>query len=205
MMVLKEKSVIKRYLNELGPNIISSIGQADKLADLGCGQGQLLELLSEDFKKDKSSLYGFDLSSDFINKTKKSFDNVFCLDLNKENLPAQDFEIIFALDVIEHLNSALVFLEKAALAIRSNGLIIISTPNTRSLSYFLQGKNWYAFKDETHLHFYNRQQLAKLLSQTGFKIINSKTISNTSYPIYNKIISILGLGGQILLAAEKIQ
>jgi len=204
-MILKEKSLIKKYLYRLGPDIINRINRADKLADLGCGQGQLLELLNQEFAKNKKNLYGFDISSSFINKSKKSFNNVFCLDLNENKLPFQDFDIIFALDIIEHLEFPLGFLKNTALVIKPNGLIIISTPNTGSLSYFLQGKNWYAFKDETHLHFYNRQQLAKLLSQTGFKIINSKTISNTSYPIYNKIISILGLGGQILLAAEKIQ
>lgn len=204
-MVLKEKSLIKEYLYRLGPDIIKKINQAGKLADLGCGQGQLLELLHQEFAKDKENLYGFDLSLDFINETKKSFNNVFCLDLDEKKLPFQDFDVIFALDIIEHLEFPLKFLQNAALATRPNGLIIISTPNTRSLSYLLQGKNWYAFKDETHKHFYNRKQLTELLGKTGFKIVNSKTISSTKYPFYNKIISILGWGGQILLAAEKTE
>jgi len=204
-MILKEKSLIKKYLYRLGPDIINRINRADKLADLGCGQGQLLELLNQEFAKNKKNLYGFDISSSFINKSKKSFNNVFCLDLNENKLPFQDFDIIFALDIIEHLEFPLGFLKNTALVIKPNGLIIISTPNTGSLSYLLQGKNWYAFKDKTHLHFYNRRQLNNLLKTAGFKTINLKTVSSTKHSFYNKIISILGLGGQILLAAEKIQ
>jgi 2-polyprenyl-3-methyl-5-hydroxy-6-metoxy-1,4-benzoquinol methylase len=204
-MTLKDKSAIKRYLYHLGPEIISKIKESNTFADFGCAEGQLLELLHEEFGKSKENLYGFDFSEDFIAEAKKSFPNIYRIDFATGKPPEQKFDLVFALDVIEHLENPVKFLEDIAAAMKKNSLFILSTPNIYSLSRFIQGARWFGFKDKTHRVFYGRASLSRLVEKSGLKIIKFKTISDTGFLLYNKIISLTSLGGQILLAAEKKQ
>ena len=202
-MILKDKSAIKRYLYHLGPETISKIKESDTFADYGCAKGQLLELLYEEFGKLKENLYGFDFSEDFITEAKKSFPNIYYIDFSNGKPPEQKFDLVFALDVIEHLENPSKFLENIVAVMKKGSVFILSTPNINSLFRFIQGSKWFGFKDKTHKAFYSHASLSRLIEKSGLKIIKFKTISDTGFPFYNKLISSACLGGQILLAAEK--
>ncbi len=208
-MTLKDKSAIKRYLHHLGPKVIDRIRQSEKFADLGCAEGKLLEVIKEHFGKSKENLYGFDVSESFVAEARKALPNVYCLDLSRDEMKEQGFDVVFALDIIEHLESPDKFLRNIVSVMKDEGLLILSTPNASSLSRLIQGSNWFAFKDKTHKAFYSRSSLFTLLEKFKLKTIVFKTISDTGFPLcgplYNKIISLTSLGGQILLAAEKKQ
>ncbi|MDP3093542.1 MAG: class I SAM-dependent methyltransferase [bacterium] len=204
-MILKDKSAIKRYLHHLGPKVIDRIRRSEKLADFGCAEGRLLEVIEEHFGKTKENLYGFDVSESFVAEAKKAFPNVYYLDLSRDEMKERGFDVVFAFDIIEHLENPDKFLENIVSIMKNKGLLILSTPNINSLSHLIQKSNWFAFKDKTHKVLYSRSSLFPLLERFELKTIVSKTISDTGFPLYNKIISLTSLGGQILLAAEKKQ
>jgi len=204
-MILKDKSAIKRYLHHLGPKVIDRIRQGEKFADLGCAEGRLLEVIEEHFGKSKENLYGFDVSESFVAEAKKAFPNAYFLDLSRDKIKEQDFDVVFAFDIVEHLENPDKFLENIVPAMKDEGLLILSTPNINSFSHLVQRSDWFAFKDKTHKVFYSRSSLFPLLDRFKLKTIVFKTISDTGFLLYNKIISLTSLGGQILLAAEKKQ
>ena len=203
MMILKDEKSLKRYLQHLGPEVMVKIKKSQKLADIGCAKGQLLRLLHSEFKKPKKNLYGFDSSKSFVKEAKKTFPCVYLWDFAKKQSPKQKFDVVFALDVLEHIGNPVRFLKNLASLMKKESLLVLCTPNINSLSYSIQKNRWFGFKDKTHKIFYCRASLSYLLEQNGLKIIKFKTISSSGFAFYNKVISATGLGGQILLAAKR--
>ncbi len=203
-MVLKKRNEISRIINKLGSGFWKKIKTADKIADMGCAKGKLLNFLHGEFKKPKEALYGFDIAKDFIAEAKKDFNHIYYWNLNYQKKWPQKFDIIFALDIIEHLENPQNFLKNISYLMEKGSLFVLSTPNIKSFSHFIQKSQWFGFKDKTHKRLYCRADLFPLLEQEGLRVKKYRTISSTGWPFYNWLISSLGLGGQILLLAEKI-
>lgn len=84
------------------------------------------------------------------------------------------FDIIFAKDLIEHIPNDEAFLQNMAEHLKEEGYLIITTQNSLSLNYLVNGgyhfllgnKGWCGW-DPTHLRFYNFRQLKKELRKAG--------------------------------------
>jgi 2-polyprenyl-6-hydroxyphenyl methylase/3-demethylubiquinone-9 3-methyltransferase len=87
-----------------------------------------------------------------------------------------EFDLVFAKDVIEHIPKDEEFLRNMNRHLKNGGLMIINTQNSWSLNYLIQGgyhrlkgdKNWCGW-DPTHVRFYNFASLRRKLKAAGFK------------------------------------
>lgn len=85
------------------------------------------------------------------------------------------FDLIFAKDVIEHIQADERFLENMNAHLKENGRILINTQNNFSKNYLIQdtyhklkgNKNWLGW-DPTHVRFYNFISLKNKLVKAGF-------------------------------------
>ena len=144
-----------------------------KVLDIGCGLGfSLLELSSI-----KCKAYGIDpdgnagkLAKKFKLKFKKGFitDNPF---------PKEKFDYIIANQVLEHTNSPIEFLLAAKERLEMNGKIILSFPNTNSLTRYLLDKDWLHWHIPYHLNFFTRKSIKILAQKSKLKILDIKTIT----------------------------
>jgi 2-polyprenyl-6-hydroxyphenyl methylase/3-demethylubiquinone-9 3-methyltransferase len=82
-------------------------------------------------------------------------------------------------DVMEHVPNDRALLEDVAEAVAPGGLLVISTQNSFSLNYLVQGtyhriiqgdENWYGW-DPTHVRFYTPMSLKRKLKEAGFKSV----------------------------------
>ncbi len=116
---------------------ITQLPKANKILDVGCGDGLFLDHLAQALKtkgkKNKTSLWGVDFSKYKLAKAKKSGHNVKECDLEK-GLPFEDnyFDVIYAAELIEHLYNPDFFLEECYRVLRPGGTVIISTPNLQA-------------------------------------------------------------------------
>lgn len=86
------------------------------------------------------------------------------------------FDLVFAKDVIEHIQDDEKFLVNMDVHLKENGRVLINTQNNFSKNYFIQGwfhklkrnKKWLGW-DPTHVRFYNFVSLKNKLAKTGFK------------------------------------
>ena len=86
----------------------------------------------------------------------------------------KEFDIIFAKDLIEHIPDDEVFLQNMADHLKEDGYLFITTQNSLSLNYFIDGGYnfllgnmcWCGY-DPTHLRFYNFRKLNRKLNKAG--------------------------------------
>lgn len=173
-----------------------------KILDAGCAFGDLLLLLD----RDNYMTFGIDISQYAINKAKKVTKAQLILgDLNKK-LSYKDnfFDAVFALDVIEHLDSPYTFLLEMHRVLKIGGILFIQTPNINSIFEVFAKEKWFAYTDETHLYLFNRKSLRFILQKSGFSVLYNQTIS-APFPFWlRSIVKNTDIGGNLWTVSRKI-
>jgi len=191
----KDEKILLNYLVEVEKVGLKLSGK--RILDIGCATGNFINLL-----KNTNQVYGIDISKHAIAQCKKRFPkikgNFRYLDLNKE-IPEYDkqFDVIFILDVIEHLMNFEFLSETIKKNINKDGVVVITTPNANSATRFLKSKHFTGEYDETHTTLFTPYTLDFTLRRMGLR----KLLLTTPYSFFrsNKMLpKILPLGGQIL-------
>ena len=192
--------------------IIKLLGkpQNKKILDVGCGTGYL----GREIKKlGENKVIGIDISAKAIEEAKKVLDEVFILNIEKDELPftVSTFDIVILTDVLEHLYNPEAVLLKLRKYLKKNGFLIITVPNfsfIRTRFKVLFGNFEYQDKgllERGHIRFFTKKTLLKLLEKTEFKILKFEPIYHarfTKLRISIKVISTL-FATQFAVKAKK--
>ncbi|MDR3453492.1 MAG: class I SAM-dependent methyltransferase [Rhodoferax sp.] len=149
-----------------------------RVLEVGCGSGQTLEMLKS--KSFCEETVGIELFKDAANEALSRVDKVYCLDVEKTQLPENigKFDLILLLDVLEHLVDPWSFLKRLKdECLEGGGKIIISLPNARHFALVLPllfgGRFTYVERgvlDKTHLRFFTKFSAAELLKSASLNI-----------------------------------
>lgn len=143
--------------------------------DIGCGDGILMDLL----KKKGINVEGVDISSEAIMICKRKGHNVALIDIARDKLPFtnKSFDLIFLLDVLEHLYNPEDFLKEIIRI--SRGYIILSVPNFNSFAARVQVLFGCVPENnkssQGHIYWFNKKELEKILKKINLTIIELKT------------------------------
>ncbi|QQS34660.1 MAG: class I SAM-dependent methyltransferase [Ignavibacteriales bacterium] len=184
----------KRYLKYL-----SGFSKNASVIDIGCGNGLLLQFL---YKEGFNNLYGIDISDEQINIARSrglnadSYDVFSFLTEHKKK-----YDIVFAMDVIEHLykKELFDFFRGIHSILNENGLLIIQTPNGDGIS-----PNHIIYGDLTHLTIFNPNSLSQILRLVGFDEINSFETGPTTKGFLSTIRLILWKIIRVIFMAVRI-
>ena len=162
------------------------LDSAKSLLDIGCGKGHFLKILNSNFKgKDLTGSDLFDYSSEL------SFDTKWVKqDLNlKPSENFQKYEIVTAIEVIEHLENPRKFIREFSQLLTPGGFFVITTPNLESftslISFFLRGYHS-AFGDRSypaHITAVSARDINLMVNENnGLKVIEQYFIPNGRVP-----------------------
>ena len=158
------QAVISRYFKPATPD-----STLVRVLDVGCGAGRVLQMLTE-----YGQVYGTDLSSLALEFCRKRGFNGVCQADIIEGLPfpVETFDLITALDVVEHLQDDAAGLRNLWQALKPGGLLIVSVP-----AYQFMFSYW----DEMlgHHRRYTRRNLLPRLEQAGF-VVEKSSYTNTA-------------------------
>lgn len=136
-----------------------------KILDVACGEGALLAFLKE---KEYVNLSGFDISPQNVAichelglNFVKQFDALKVSDFLNE----QRFDVIFALDILEHIpkQTSAEFLLQIKNKLNPGGYVVIQTPNMGSILGCL-----YRYNDLSHEFGLTEKSALSLLKVAGF-------------------------------------
>lgn len=141
-----------------------------RILDLACGHGPLLACGRA---LGYTQLAGVDVSSEQVALAHRSgLDQVVCQDLFEYLQGRKDaFDVVFALDVLEHLTRAelLDCLDAVHAALRPDGKLVIHVPNAEGLFGMRM-----RYGDLTHETAFTATSMAQLLRATGFDRIECR-------------------------------
>jgi SAM-dependent methyltransferase len=148
--------IIKKYAKQSNGEL--------RILDAGCGPGGTTSFFSE-----FGQLYGTDFSTQALKHAiGKNLQNVFKSDLTALPLQSEKFDIIIALDVIEHIENDLGVLKELKRILLQDGVLIITVPAFQ----FLWSEHDLAV---SHVRRYSISSLTRILKESNF------TISRISY------------------------
>lgn len=174
-----------------------------KILEIGSAYCETLNYLKNEGMA--SITVGIDLFEDLDNKNKyKQVDRMIFGNIEELELPEYNnyFDVIILADVLEHLYEPSNVLNKIKNYLSKEGNILVSMPNIRHFSalkkIFLQGSFKYeesGIFDYTHVRFYCRKDIQKLIETSNFKITKQKgSIQNINILTKTKIINKLTFG-----------
>lgn len=130
------------------------------LLDVGCNTGFFLDEAAKYFRCEGIELSGW--AADIARERHK----VHSLKL-AEFQPAQKFDVVTLLGVIEHFEDPLSELERIAQLLSPNGLLVIFTGTRDSLLPRLLKKSWWWYQG-MHLQYFTKTSLEKSVKLAGF-------------------------------------
>lgn len=148
-----------------------------KILDFGCGKGDFLVQLSDNFEK-----YGVEINPQAVKFIKKNYPSLKIFNDLKKIPRNLKFDLISLWHVIEHLENGQVLIKNISKLLTKKGLLIIATPNTAAWGFSLTREYWFHLDAPRHLALYNRDNLLTICQQAGLKTAAGKQCK-TDYPL----------------------
>ena len=135
--------------------------------DIGCGDGRLLDNLRAVFPN-ASVLAGCEIG-EFA--AEAAMRKGYAVEIGGfESLPAraESYDLIFLIQVLEHLSDPPAAIRKIATMLRPGGLAVIETPSTDCLDFRLfRKRHWGGFHFPRHFNLFQRRNAERLLAEAG--------------------------------------
>jgi SAM-dependent methyltransferase len=144
-----------------------------KVLDIGCGSGLMLNAL-----KDIGQTFGIDMSADAINFSKEIFDGEVKQGFLPDQIPYEKnfFDLIIALDVLEHVEQDVNSLKTIHSHLVSDGKALITVPAFMFL--------WSKFDElNEHKRRYTLTELNTKLVEAGFTVEKISYFNTILFPI----------------------
>lgn len=184
------------YYQRLNQAVVSLLLPADKMLELGCGDGNLGKI-----SKDKNlfrEMYGIEIHAPSAEMAKQWYTQIFTSDIEGFDLSTvPEIDAIICADVLEHLIDPWSVFNKLTQKLHNNGYIILSIPNARHIRVWgglvFKGRFDYQTSgvlDKGHLRFFTLANLKDLFEQN--KLIIDHIVCNMAPK--GKLLNQLSLG-----------
>lgn len=155
--------------------LLELAGSPRRVLDLGCSSGYLAAVLV----KRGASVVGVELDPAAADEARKVCEEVLVGDVESMSLPFADgtFDLVLCGDLIEHLRRPEHVLERVRPLLRTDGRIVLTTPNVANWANrlsLLAGRWRYTDRgilDRTHVHLLTRKTLIELIEGAGYRVV----------------------------------
>lgn len=160
-------------------------GGARRILEVGSGPGNFAACLERWFPD--SQLTALDLEDELVRYAAARAPSVGFIRASSQQIPlaSNSFDVVSALQVIEHFQSPEDFLSEVARVLRPGGLLLVSTPNTRGIGARLMGEAWQGIRDD-HISLREPASWRNALSDSGFECISDGTTLFNGLPVIGR-------------------
>lgn len=176
ILLLYENLEDEAYIESLSPRFkemthllkmaIKFYPDARTILDVGAGVGLMVNAA----KEKNLDATGVEPSRWLVQKAKKLF-NIDLIEgiVPNVSLEGKKFDIVFAVDVIEHLSRPVEFLNILKNYLNDDGIILIATPDSKSFIAKKLGRKWWHYR-LAHIGYFNHQSMKEAVSKANLKI-----------------------------------
>ncbi len=155
----------KEYRARLYSDYIAQLGQTQRVLEIGCMYGFLLQEL----KQRGFDVTGVEIDGEAVAYAREHGLNVHHMSLEDYVASADErFDIIVMSHALEHIADPTSQLKLLSSLLNDNGKIVIIVPNANSRTARLFGRYWGYWQVPVHLHHFNENSLSHALAQGGF-------------------------------------
>lgn len=173
---------VHRQLQEIIAQF-SPFRQHNRLLDVGCGSGVLLEAA----RAAGWEAEGLEVSLPAVEHVREMGFKVFHGELSEARYPAAHFDVVTASEILEHVPDPRPLVAEAARILRPGGLFWATTPHSRGASARVLGTKWSVVSPPEHLHLFSRRGMRYLLSTAGFSHPRILTHGVNPFEILNAV------------------
>jgi SAM-dependent methyltransferase len=165
------RKIYHKFTGDVDPRDFIYPTKNARILDYGCGHATYLKYFHE---------RGFNISgaeiTDFLVEACQQHE----LDVHKVNdfnhipFPDNEFDIVYLMQVFEHLKDPHAFMNELSRIMKKDGILYIAVPNSSSMWKKVFKKNWISgWFAPFHLFHYNDNNLTKLAEQYNLTVVNS--------------------------------
>jgi O-antigen biosynthesis protein len=157
-------------------NVVRMVGSSHRVLELGPATGYMTEVL----RANDCAVVGIEIDADMAARAAQFCERIIVGDLDTMDLAAElngdQFDVIVAADVLEHLRDPLRALQSLSALLQPEGYFVVSLPNVAHASVrlaLLEGRFAYqelGLLDSTHLRFFTRESMEKMFDEAGLAI-----------------------------------
>lgn len=177
---LKEKlyKLLQKFnLNYKKKILISEIGKEKKVLDYGCGAGEFIKFIENDFET-----FGFEPNEKARSFAKeKTSKTKFISSLDE--IENNSLDAITLWHVFEHIDNQKDVLNIFRNKLKINGLLIIAVPNHTSYDAKHYQEFWAAYDVPRHVFHFSKNGMIKLMNNENWKLEKIKPLLLDSYYI----------------------
>jgi decaprenyl-phosphate phosphoribosyltransferase len=165
--------------------------KAHTVLDIGAGIGTMISAC-----RDRGyEATGIEPSKYLVNQALKIHDvTIIASGIETTTFKQSSFDIIFLTDVIEHVADPGSLIAKCKNLLKSNGVLVITTPDVQSLTARTLGRMWWHFR-LAHVSYFSDKTIATLLNRYSLSI-ETKSFASWYLPasyLAKRICALVGL------------
>ena len=173
-----DSSLPESYFGNVRREIESLLPESTRrVLEFGCAFGGTVRWLRS--IRDVERAVGIELMEEAASRAREVFDDVLVTDLarGEPDLSGECFDLVLALDVLEHLPDPHAALRLARRHMAPGATLIVSLPNVAhhsiAVPLLLRGAWEYTDQgllDRTHLRFFTRRSAINMIVEAGFEV-----------------------------------
>jgi SAM-dependent methyltransferase len=172
------KQLLEEITDEFAP-----YRQNNRLLDLGCGAGDLLDAA----RQHGWQAQGLDVSEHAAQHVRARGFEVFTGELSAARFPAAHFDVVTAAELLEHVFEPRALVQEVARILRPGGIFWVTTPHARGLSARVLGLKWRCIWPPEHLQLFSIRGLTALLRDAGFSYVHVDTTGGNPVEIWHAL------------------
>ena len=163
---------------------VEALPSGARVLELGPGLGHVARLV----RRDDLTWVGLEGSLSCLPGLREAMTGVAILDLETVARLPRGFDVVLAADTLEHLRQPEAMLGMVRACLPPHGVLLMSVPNVANLYVrlnLLLGRFDYAERgilDRTHLRFFTRRSLRRMLETGGFDV-DREAVSTIPLPL----------------------
>jgi 2-polyprenyl-3-methyl-5-hydroxy-6-metoxy-1,4-benzoquinol methylase len=185
---LRDRSTFERHFRDRLRDM-RRFQPGPELLEIGCAYGLFLGVAQQDYR-----VRGFDIAEGPVDYARQHLGvDARCEDFLEAPLEPSSVDVVAMWDTIEHLPRPDLTVGKIGQVLRPGGLLFLTTGDIDSFLARVKRDKWRLFHPPTHLHYFSRRTMVRLLESAGLQVVKTKYVG-VRRSIHQVAYSLLALG-----------